>query len=151
MPQLQEKIDEVERLHLFLNSLVRQRTVEEIRPRILEESVQLVRLVPQERVQWIDKQLVEVCSLPRKSSRTQTHELKMQLDESFKKIDALWVQKSRILDQIEDHVEGGRRFRSVSSQQRTDWCSAGREEGLCRCPRTLVGTSERFGLRLGTF
>ena len=39
---------------------------------------------------------------------TQTHELKIQLEESFKKIDAPRVQKSRILDQVEDHaVEGG--------------------------------------------
>ena len=40
-------------------------------------------------------------------SKKKKHEITLQLDESAKKIDALWVQKSWILGQIEDHVAEG--------------------------------------------
>ena len=43
---------------------VQQRTVEHAPvPRILEETVEVVRFIPQERVQWIDEQIVEVRNL----------------------------------------------------------------------------------------
>ena len=66
-----------------------------------------MRLVPEERVQWIDEQIEDMFS-SKEEFLTKMDELRTQLDERSKKDDAFWVQKSRILGQIEDHVaEGG--------------------------------------------
>ena len=61
-PRILEETVEVVRL--VPRERVQQGTAEQIvdAPQFAEESVQLVRFVPQERVQWIDKQLVEVFS-----------------------------------------------------------------------------------------
>ena len=76
-------------------------------PQFAEETVELEMLIPQERVQWIDKQMVEVFS-GKEEFLTKMDELRTQLDQPSKKIDALWVHKARILDQIEDRfAEGG--------------------------------------------
>ena len=76
-------------------------------PQFRGETVEMVRLASQERVQWIDEQMEEMFS-SKEEFLTKMEELRTQLDERPKKIDALWVHKSRILGQIEDHVaEGG--------------------------------------------
>ena len=72
----------------------------------LEETLELMRLA-QERMQWIDK--VEVFS-GNEEFMTKAQLLSVQLENIFKRMGALWVRKSGILDQIEDHVAQGGGF-----------------------------------------
>ena len=73
----------------------------------------MTRLVPQERVQWIDEQVVEVLS-GKEEFLTKLVEVRTQLDEMSKNIQALLVQKSGVLDHIGDRIAesggGGGRF-----------------------------------------
>ena len=73
---------------------VQHRIAEQIEdpPQFVEETVEVVRLVPQERVQWINEQMVKVFS-GKEEFLTQTHELKMQQEGNFEKIDALALRR----------------------------------------------------------
>ena len=64
--------------------------VQEPIPQIVEENVDVARLVPQERVQWIDAQIVQVCCLQisEDSEQIETNELPKQWDMWPMKIDA---------------------------------------------------------------
>ena len=102
LPVTEEIMNETaEMVRLVPHEQVQQGTAEKIvdEPQFVEETVELVRLVPQERVQWIDRQMMEVFS-SKEELLTQTHELKMQLDEISKKTDALRAQKSRARPEI---------------------------------------------------
>ena len=86
MPVMEEIVNgTAETVRLLPHQRVQQRTAEHIVdvPQFSKETVELVRLVLQERVQWADKQMVNVFS----------GKEELCWDEHSKKIDAVRVQK----------------------------------------------------------
>ena len=62
---------------------VRQWTVEQVpMPQFLEETVEVVRLIPQERVQWIDDEMVEV-PIPQIVEETGEESVDVQVPEAL--------------------------------------------------------------------